>query len=184
VIGVLGDAKKDDAIVWPAGSKPETNTVAKFVRSAPLAAKVETRVDGSFARLVTNDFDPSTLPNGKLQKTIAADQESTTVFKIGQGTQFTAGRVTSFNEDDFEVLAYSAGFGIVPFEDQIEVESANEGERFAVDGDSGALVYNANFRAVGLAFAITAFGGKHKTGFTYVNPMSFVLDQLKVDLLA
>jgi hypothetical protein len=177
VIGELDAAQPGDAIVHPSGADPRQNKVAEFVRCVPLGGGGEKHVDAAFARLTTNDFDPSALPDGRLQPQIAPLGESNAVKKFGHRTGPTAGTVTSFDYDGFEILGYRDNFGVVKFEDQIEVKPAVADMPFALDGDSGAVAYDSSFRAVGLIF-----GGTF-AGLTYVSPMRFVLDLLEVDLL-
>jgi len=184
VIGELDAASEGDPIVHPWNGQPPDATVATFVRSAKLGGGGNKHVDASFAKLVTADYDASALPGGKkLDPQIAAPEESTSVFKFGAATGLRAGTVLSFDWDKFQVRNYRNRFGVVQFVDQIEIESADRTYAFARKGDSGALVYNDRFRAVGLLFGMTLAGGKYDNGLFYANPMQFVLDELKVGLL-
>ena len=177
VIGNLNDALPDDPIVSPEGADQATNTVAKFVRLTRLSSGRPLHTDAAFAKLTTNDFDLSALPNGqKLSSTIAFPHETRHVRKFGMKTQLTYGRVSSFDLDGFETDGYY-GLGTVTFNDQIEVEASNPQNEFATDGDSGSLVFNKKLHPVGLLFAAT-FGAD----VAYVNPIKFVLDELCVDL--
>jgi len=185
VIGNLNNAKVGDPIVSPAGGNPATNKVAEFVRLTRLCAGTPLHVDAAFAKLSKGvSVDRSSLPNGeKLTSTIAYPHETRHVIKLGMKSQLTFGRVRSFDLDDFETLGYY-GLGTVRFDDQIEVESSDPDpqKHFAIDGDSGSLVFNRKFHSVGLLFAATLAGGHFKNGLTYVNPMRFVLDELNVNL--
>jgi hypothetical protein len=183
VIGKLDGAALDDPIVHPGGNRSNP-TVARFARSVLLAGGGQKRVDASFAKLDTTNFDASLLPNGqRLQSVIADPSKSMRVRQFGSTTKTREGRITSIDNDKFEVLGYSAALPVVQFDDQIEVESAAILRAFARDGDSGALVCDHQNRPVGLLFALTVSGGRHGTGLCYVNPMRFVLDDLKVDLM-
>jgi hypothetical protein len=176
VIGNLNDAKPGDPIVSPEGANEATNTVAKFVRLTKLVSGRPLHTDAAFAKLTTNDFDLSVLPNGqKLSSTIAHPHETRHVRKFGMKTHLTSGRVRSFELDDFETDGYY-GLGTIRFDDQIEVESS-KGQDFANEGDSGSAVLSKRLHPVGLLFA-TTFG----FDLAYVNPIKFVLDELCIDL--
>jgi hypothetical protein len=183
VIGRLDRAAVNDRIVHPGGS-PGNAAVATFVRiSEPLRGNGEKFTDAASARLTTNDFDVSTLPNGGRVKQPPGDlEEVATVSKFSELFGEAKGRVVSFDYDAFEVLSYGNGLSFVQFEDQIEVESSSNA-RFSNPGDSGALVYDQQGRALGLLFAETEQGGTFRNGFGYVNPIKRVLARLGVVLL-
>jgi hypothetical protein len=183
VIGELDAAAPGDAIVHPAGADPRTNKIAEFVRSVPLGGGGEKIVDAAFARLTTNDFDPATLPDGRLRSQLAPPSQSPAVKKFGHRTQLTSGTVTDLDNDGFEILGYRNGFGVVHFDNLIEVESADPQKPFALEGDSGALAFDASFRPMALIFGGTLGGGRFGNGLTYMSPLSAVLDLLNVDLL-
>lgn len=160
------------AVVTPSQS---ANRIGELVRSTPLGGGGEKHTDAAFAKLDASvHVDRSSLPQGqRLSGAVAPPKESSRVMKVGAGTMFTPGNVTSFDNDTFSMPVH--GIGQVNFDDQIEVESAVLHRTFAANGDSGSLVYNNLGHAVGLLFAVAG-------GLAYVNPMQFVLDELQVDL--
>ena len=96
------------------------------------------------------------------------------MLKIGRTTGLTYGKVTAFELDDV-VVAFDAGN--LNFDNQIEIEGVEE-HAFSDGGDSGSLVLDPEFRAVGLLFAGSDIGGSNGKGLTYVNPIRPVLDSL------
>jgi hypothetical protein len=183
VIAEADVANVGDFIVRPATGSPGSITIAELVRSVPLCGGGLKLADAAFARLITSNFDSKSLPNGNVLKGRADVQESKDVQKFGEKSQLTFGRVTSFDYDKLHVLGYSTSLPVVAFENQIEIESIDT-IRFALPGDSGSLVYNDRFHAVGLLFSRCVGGGKYKNGLAYASPIAYVLDLLQVDLLA
>ncbi|MBV8517051.1 MAG: hypothetical protein JO197_06550 [Acidobacteria bacterium] len=184
VIAMLDDAAPNDPIVHPGGS--ETNpTVGRFHHCVHLRVNGERFVDAAFATLATEHFDPSSLPGGKhLKPTLAQlGPQPLAVAKFADGTGETHGHVVSFDFDTFRVLSYGPHLNRVPFENQLEVESTVAAKRFSEPGDSGSLVYDDNQQAVGLLFAHSLQGGAFNHGFSYVNPISRVLSDLRVEPL-
>jgi hypothetical protein len=106
--------------------------------------------------------------------------DTLTVLKIGRTTGLTHGKVTAFELDDV-VVAFDAGN--LNFDNQIEIEGVEE-LAFSDGGDSGSLVLDPEFRAVGLLFAGSDIGGSNGKGLTYVNPIRPVLDSLGIALLS
>jgi hypothetical protein len=91
------------------------------------------------------------------------------VKKVGVATKETKGTIVDESADFF--VDYS--FGSFLFVDQIFIK----GERFATDGDSGAiLVAESNGRAIAMVFASAG------NEFTAACPLITVLDQLEVKL--
>ena len=171
VIANLGDLFKENPVVSPAGTDRE---IGELVRFTSLRGGGEKCTDAAFAKL--NDgvsVDRSSLPEGrKLIDTVVVAEKTTRVMKLGMASHFTQGTVTSFDQDTFSTRYR---FGKVNFEDQIEVESADE-RPFAIGGDSGALVHNDAGHALGLLFAAT------EAGLVYVNPIQHVLSELHVKI--
>ena len=64
---------------------------------------------------------------------------------------------------------------------QIEI-TGDDHKAFSLGGDSGSLIVNSTFEAIGLLFAGSS-AADNGTGVTYANPIQAVLDALKVDLL-
>ncbi|MBX3746924.1 MAG: hypothetical protein KF833_16560 [Verrucomicrobiae bacterium] len=104
--------------------------------------------------------------------------EGTVVAKVGRTTGLTRGRVTAFELDNIRV---AFGIGELRFDNQIEIEGAEEGS-FSEGGDSGSLIVGSDLRAVALLFAGSDQGGANGQGLTYANPIHAVLQALKVEL--
>jgi hypothetical protein len=119
------------------------------------------------------DFD--TLPGlGTLDGTRTAPLEGEeVVLKIGRTTGITRGRVSAFEVDDIWVRY---DMGIIGFNRQIEIAPLDPSP-FSLGGDSGALIVDESFRAVGLLFA------GNDVDVTYANPIQTVLDTFTARLL-
>jgi len=182
VIGLLDHAQPDDPIVHPGGTSTNP-VVGRFDHFVPLRIAGERFVDAAFARLRDGvQFDAAALPGGQRLSPTVSDLTETSVFKFAEGSGMTSGRVLSFNFDKLRVLSYGEHLNLVPFEDQIEIES-DTAHRFSTGGDSGSLVWDRNHQAVGLLFANTEQGGTQHNGLSYVNPIGTVLSKLGVALL-
>jgi hypothetical protein len=178
-------AQAGDVILQPGlgdGGTPEASTIGALRRFVPLASDATNLVDVAVATLADGvecrfgaitDVGPLTGINSEILPA------GTPVVKVGRTTGLTFGQVRAFEVDnvvgDFEL-------GPLRFDDQIEVEST-EGTPFSQDGDSGALVVDAEGRAVGVLFAGSDQGGTDGQGMSYVNPLGRVLDTLGVDFL-
>lgn len=101
------------------------------------------------------------------------------VFKVGRTTGVTRGRVTAFELDNV-VVGYD--IGNISFDNQIEIEGAEEGP-FSQGGDSGSLIVDAAGHAAALLFAGGDEGGSNGKGLTFANPIDAVFAALGVDLL-
>ncbi len=102
------------------------------------------------------------------------------VHKDGRTTGATRGRVTAIEMDNV-VVDYD--IGSLRFDQQIEIEGADDDEGFSAGGDSGSLIFDEDGQALGLLFAGGDTGGTNGHGLTYANPLQPVLDALGVDLL-
>ncbi|MBI2833192.1 MAG: hypothetical protein HYX76_02035 [Acidobacteria bacterium] len=185
---VLADenrGKKGDAVIQPGrfdGGRKGSDTVAtleKFVRVRPDRPN---KVDAAVARLRDGiGFDGRTLRQlGMLRGTASGPLDSgTSVSKVGRTTGVSHGRITAFEMDNL-VVAYDTGN--LRFDDQIEIEGADEGP-FSAGGDSGSLVVDGAGSAVGLLFAGGDQGGSNGRGLTYANAIGNVLPALAVDLI-
>ncbi len=134
-----------------------------FATIAPGVTTANTRLSGLGT---LKGLGPSTVATG------------TRVSKLGRTSGLTKGRVTAFELDNV-VVGY--GIGDLRFDNQIEIDSLTN-TPFSMGGDSGALIVDANLRAIGLLFAGSDQGGSHGQGVTYANPLHVVLDTLKLDL--
>ena len=107
-----------------------------------------------------------------------------TVYKIGRSTDVTSGAISAIEVDNINVT-YDRGAAL--FDSQIEVAppavAPSNVTFFAMDGDSGSLVFDENNLALGLVFGGTLQDGPGGPGYVYVNQLDLVLNQLNVDLL-
>lgn len=176
VIANLGRPVDSKFVVSPAQSQGRIGELVRFTSLDPKEGKEEKRTDAAFAKLNPSvSVDRSSLPQGKtLLKPAAVASETTRVMKLGMASNFTIGKVTSFDQDTFSTRY--ADFGKVKFDDQIEVESTDPAGPFATSGDSGSLVFDDTGHALGLLFAAT------DAGLAYVNPIQFVLKELEVEI--
>ncbi len=99
-------------------------------------------------------------------------EEDEIVYKIGRTTGYTRGRISA---TDIDELLVDFDVGVLEFNGQIQVRPADD-EPFSLGGDSGSLVVDRYNRAVGLLFA------GNDVDSTFINPISTVLDTLRVDL--
>lgn len=180
-------AKAGDAIIQPGhfdGGTDPADRIATLTRFIKLKRTAPNLVDAAVATLLSGiEFDPKTLAGlgGKLAG-VSPDaflDEGTAVGKVGRTTGTTKGRVTAFELDNVGV---TYGVGLLFFNDQIEIEGADDGP-FSQGGDSGSLIVDASRKAVGLLFAGGDTGGSNGKGLTYANPIHTVLSQLKVELM-
>lgn len=100
-------------------------------------------------------------------------EEDEIVYKVGRTTGVTRGRVDAFDVDEL-IVGYDVGN--IEFNGQIQIRPDGN-EPFSLGGDSGSLVVDRYRRAVGLLFA------GNDVDATFVNPISTVLDTLRVDLM-
>jgi hypothetical protein len=186
---VLADENKGkagDAIIQPgdvdAGRNP-ADRVGSLAEYHKLAKSKGNVIDAALAKVGSGvKYEPTTLHgHGQLKGVLRDPAEiAGTVEKIGRTTGHTTGRVTAFNVRNV-VVGYD--MGNVRFDGQIEIEGAGS-TGFSDGGDSGSLIYTSGGHlAVGLLFAGGDVGGSNHAGLTYANPISQVLDRLKVDLL-
>jgi len=185
---VLADensGKPGDAIVQPGrfdrGKKGKDNIGAldKFVRLFKNKANF---VDVAIATLSKGiQYDSKTLTGAGTVRGVAASivDVGEEVVKVGRTTGVTHGRVTAFELDNV-VVGYD--IGNVRFDNQIEIEGAEEGP-FSQGGDSGSLIVDAAGHAVALLFAGGDEGGSNGKGLTFANPIDAVFAAVGVDLL-
>jgi hypothetical protein len=102
-----------------------------------------------------------------------------TVYKVGRTTGATVGRISAFSLD-YVVVNYDVGN--IRFDDRVEIESAG-GQMFSDGGDSGSLIVDQDYAAVGLLFAGSELGGSNNLGLTYTNPIHRVLRDLRATLV-
>jgi len=165
--------KVGDNILQPGpydGGRPDRDTIAQLAGFVTLDADATNTVDAAIATpIVKDDVAPEVLHIGR-PKGEAEPEIEMTVRKSGRTTRLTEGRVTA--TDVTLRVMYSDGFLV--FTDQFLVGGARTG--FSGPGDSGALIVDAENRAVGLLFAGSPFT-------TVANRWSNVAKALKVKLV-
>lgn len=209
VFADLRKARADDAdlIVQPSPGEPEGGRPIGTLRHyAPLkfeedGAGEPNHVDAAVARLWGPQAHKPVIPLigavcGHVEKKDVEVWEG--VRKFGRTTGYTEGRVYSIYMDLW--VRYDRTGRRAFFRDQILVEPAAEVcEKFVSKGDSGSLLVDAERRALGLVFAGTseapppppqgepapppASPPQRVRGYGVANPISEVLDRLKIDLL-
>ena len=177
-------SKVEDPIIQPGGAdhgQVPADLVARLSCFVPLDVTGVNLMDCAIASLEAGVTpDPLTLEGlgGLAGVRTSAVQKGLLVAKTGRTTGPTKGKVTAFEMDGI-LPQYAAG--ILKFNQQIEIESAETG-RFSSLGDSGSLVVDESNFAVGLLFAATAFGGSNGHGLNYATPIDRVLQRLDVEL--
>jgi hypothetical protein len=179
VIAMADQAADGDAVVSPARMDGGTRVIASIDGAYPRLDR-QAAADCAFATLRDGvAYDASTLDGGALDPGPAVISANLEVTKVGRVTPARAGVITKIEIDD---VWMRYGLTRIAFHDVIQVGSTSA-QRFCDYGDSGALVYTtATFRPVGLLFATSATGGPYDMGWTWVHPISRVLDALHVDL--
>jgi hypothetical protein len=182
VMANCDDCKDGDAVLQPGkhdGGTMEDRVanLRKWVqlKSRGLIFKKTNRVDAAVADVISGiDYDPTTLPMGKMGKVFKGEVTvGMEVVKFGRTTGVTHGRVTTIEMDNVRVN-YGAR-GVLVFDNQIEIEGAGD-DPYSSGGDSGSVVLeNGTNAPLGLLFAGGTRGGRNNRGLTIVNYMSEVL---------
>ncbi len=178
-------ATKGDAVIQPGdfdgGTRP-ADVVGALERFITLNSKSANLVDCAIASIKAGiKFNAKKITGLGNVAGLGPDflDQGTLVHKLGRTTGLTKGRVTAFELDNV-VVGYD--IGNLRFDNQIEIEGAGANS-FSEGGDSGSLIVDEDRLAVGLLFAGGDTGGTNGKGLTYANPISSVLDRLKIDLL-
>ncbi len=97
------------------------------------------------------------------------------VRKRGRTTLLTYGFVDAINAT--LNVDYGPGLGVKTFNNQIGIRpDVSHNPKFSDHGDSGSVVVDANNKVIGLLFA------GNSSGYTYINPINFVLSELNIKL--
>jgi len=197
-----------DLIMQPSPGEPANNRpIATLVTFSTLkfnAEKIEpNHVDAAIARLWAPQQHKPLLPligavkGHVLKKDIAVGEAAR---KFGRTTGYTEGHVASIYLDIW--IKYDRTGQSAFFKDQLLIAPTLQSfQRFVAKGDSGSLVVDGNQHAIGLIFAGTSDAPdsvpsmndvplaidpgqpKRIEGYGVANPISEVLDRLKIDLL-
>jgi hypothetical protein len=162
-----------DGVVQPLAGAPGVRTIAVLHDFEPLRTVGGNAMDGAIARLTINDIDPR-LFGGRRVTAVrpTALAKNDRVLKFGQMTGEREGVVLSTISN----IALEMRFGTYTFDLHIEVGSPAD-HPFSVGGDSGALVYDEQERAVGILI-----GGNQSTR-SYVTPIDRVLGRFELTLM-
>jgi hypothetical protein len=165
------------------GGQDPDDRVAQLTRMVKLKKIGANLIDAAVATLVPGiEHNPRTLTGLGGSLAGVADpfpEQGTPVGKVGRTTGTTRGRVVAFGLDNLFV-GYTTG--VLEFAGQTEFESDGE-EPFAMRGDSGSLIVDADRRAIGLLFAVSDAGIASREIRVYANPLDVILRELKVELL-
>ncbi|HXD31884.1 MAG TPA: hypothetical protein VN643_12255 [Pyrinomonadaceae bacterium] len=183
-----------DLIMQPSPGEAASNRpIGSLVNFFPL--KFETGindpnyVDGAVAKLWRPQPHKPVIPSiGSIKghvvkKDVEIGEE---VRKFGRTTGYTEGQIYSIYLDIW--IGYARTGKAAYFQDQLLVQPSQP-DRFVAKGDSGSLLVDANQYAVGLIFAGMAgeaaqnADGLRIEGYGVANPISEVLDRLKIDLV-
>ena len=199
-----------DLIMQPSPGEPANNRpIATLVTFSTLKFKAEkieaNHVDAAIARLWAPQQHKPLLPligavkGHVLKKDIAVGEAAR---KFGRTTGYTEGHVASIYLDIW--IKYDRTGQSAFFKDQVLIEPTSPSlQKFVAKGDSGSLVVDENQHAIGLIFAGTSDATessavpatnevstqidpdkpKRIEGYGVANPISEVLDRLKIDLL-
>ena len=197
----LQDPKATDAdlIVQPSpGERASNRPIGKLTNFSPLKFDADTSEPNTIDAAIGKLWEPQ--PHERLIPLIGAikgyvqkrDVEvGEPVRKFGRSTGYTEGRVFSIYLDIW--IRYDRTGRAAFFTNQFLIAPTSPAyEKFVTKGDSGSLLVDAEQRAVGLIFAGASqeqqvVSKRHETqrieGYGVANPISDVLDGLKIDLL-
>lgn len=193
VMANSNNAKVGDRICQPGtydGGSIESDSVA-VLENFVVIEKKGNLVDAAVAVVNSDErCDLSTLTglgrnSGKFEGEV---EPGDLVCKFGRTTSTTLGRVTAVEMDSVGVGGYSDTLPVAYFNQQIEIEGA-EDVSFSDGGDSGSVIFSApsgrdgEHKALGLLFAGGPQGGSNGKGLTYANDLNNVLKAFDVTVL-
>ena len=146
------------------------NRVGTLKRSSLTA-----HVDGAISAIDTGKTTKCQIKDiGDIKGTASAVLNAP-VRKRGRTTLLTYGFVDAINAT--LNVDYGPGLGVKTFTNQIGIRpDVSHNPMFSDHGDSGSVVVDANNKVIGLLFA------GNSSGYTYINPISFVLSELNIKL--
>ena len=205
-----GDVADDDLIMQPSPGEPASNRpIASLVDFSTLKfdgdLKAPNHVDAAIAKLWGTQPHKPLIPLIGAVKGFVEKKDielGETACKFGRTTGYTAGIITSIYLDIW--IRYDPTGQKAYFTEQVLIEpSLPRFAKFVSKGDSGSLVGDANQHAIGVVFggvseapaatggqsSVPASAGRHVPtvarieSYGVANPISDVLDRLKIDLL-
>ena len=193
-----------DLIMQPSPGEPGSNRpIATLVNFSALQfddLKNPNHVDAAIAKLWDTQHHQSLIPligavKGYVEKKDVEIGEAAR--KFGRTTGYTEGRIFSISLDIW--IRYDRTGQSAFFQDQFLIEPASpQFTKFVAKGDSGSLLVDAEQRALGLIFAGVSEAPqstqtsaeiklpdklKKIEGYGVANPISEVLDRMRVELL-
>jgi S1-C subfamily serine protease len=192
VLANLNQANLGDSILQPGridGGQDPSHRIGTLHKFIPIsfAANARNFVDAAVAALLPGiktdrEIYDTAATIGTCASIIATPDIDESVIKVGRSTGFTRGRIQALNVNNLMVAMSSSGSqSIARFDGQLAIEGSKTAA-FSKPGDSGALVLNSAFQAVGLIFAGTKTGGSNGLGLTYANPIDTVLRFLDCEI--
>jgi hypothetical protein len=132
-------------------------------------------VDGAISKVDTGKTTSCSIVDiGNINGTAAAVLNAP-VRKRGRTTLLTYGFVDAINAT--LNVDYGTGLGVKTFTNQIGIRpDVSHNPKFSDHGDSGSIVVDANNKVIGLLFA------GNTAGYTYINPINFVLAEMNIKL--
>ncbi|NES81299.1 MAG: hypothetical protein F6K10_07745 [Moorea sp. SIO2B7] len=168
------EASIGDVIVQPSieyEGHPENDCIAYLEHFIPLEKDCSNVIDAAIARLDNANVNNFCILKGFYDQGYLESSDDITVFKFGQTTHLTCGRISRFGLD--RIMPYKQDL-ICEFENLIAIEGIN-GESFSDFGDSGSLIFNREGYAIALVI-----GGSKK--ITYACPIDTVLYELDIEI--
>lgn len=147
-----------------------SNRVGTLKRSS-----LTNHVDGAISAVDTGKTTDCKIKDIGTIKGTAAAFLNNPVRKRGRTTLLTYGFVDAINAT--LNVNYGPGLGTKTFTNQIGIRpDVSHNPKFSDHGDSGSVVVDANNKIIGLLFA------GNSSGYTYINPINFVLSELNIKL--
>lgn len=161
------------------GGVPGTDRIGALDRMV-----LSEHVDGALCSLSGRPYDCSIVDIGNVKGSSSAVLNAP-VSKRGRTTLLTKGFVDGINATisiDYSAvdgsIKFVNGFGVRTLKNLIGIRpDPTVNPKFSDHGDSGSVVVNANNKVIGLLFA-----GNSSTGYSYINPISYVLSELNISL--
>jgi hypothetical protein len=190
VLANSNDGTVGDSILQPGpydGGTDPADRIATLTRFVPIdfSEEGENRVDCAIATPVSpNDVLWNTIdigPATPAEKRNLGDSDiGLYAHKTGRTTEHTQGYVQAV----FATVQVKYDlFQKATFVDQIIVSQSPNEEPFSQGGDSGSLVYDYDNKCIGLLFAGSE-ASEDEPARTIVNPMGYVMQELKIEFLA
>ena len=188
VLANANQASTDDDVLWPSpidNGRAPTDVIGPLAHWVPLDLNPGglNVLDCAIAKL--NDptnidrINLYNLPGQAAKQPISgravSPLEQKRVYMVGRTSGPREGRIFSIStEVEIAYLVRSLPRRVV-FQKQITIEGL-DGSPFARSGDSGAVVFDESWNAVGLVFAVSTDGGAQGGGLTFANHITAVLD--------